>query len=399
MRPVCIADGRWQPHPVKGPDTLQHLDGNRVRWRGRVLLHFAGCDYFRLSRHPAVVRAVSDGLERLGLNVAASRLTTGNHPVYEALEARLSDYFGAPDALVVSTGYLTSTVVAQAMAGDFARVLVDERSHPALQDAALHLGCRVETFGHRNPQDLRRKVRRAGTRGRVIVLTDGMFSLDGSVAPLREYLACLPRTALLLVDDAHGAGILGENGRGTPEQEGVRRDRLVQCITLSKAFGVYGGAVLGTRALRERILKRSRAFVGCTPMPLPLANAALRSVRRLAQGSRMRVRLHRNAEYVKVNLRRVGFAIPEYPGPIIAVRPRGARDTRKLQRGLLEAGIHPPFLRYAGAPEGLLRFVISSEHTRPQLDCLIAALARFKAGGKSGGDRGTARTRAGAACR
>ncbi len=261
---------------MKEPDSLQHLDGTRVRWRGRVLLYFAGCDYFRMSRHPDVVRAASQGVERLGLNVAASRLTTGNHRVYEELEIRLAQYFGAPAALVVPTGYLTSTIVAQAMAGDFARVLLDERSHPALKDAAMHFGCSAVTFGHRNPEDLSRKVRQAGSRGRLVVLTDGMFALDGSVAPLKDYLAGLPRTAMLLVDDAHGAGVLGKRGGGSPEHEGVRRDRLVQVITLSKAFGVYGGAVIGTRALRNRILRRSRAFLGCTPCrcpwPMPRCN-------------------------------------------------------------------------------------------------------------------------------
>jgi len=381
---------------MKEPDSLQHLDSSRVRWRGRVLLYFAGCDYFRMSRHPDVVHAVSQGLDRLGLNVAASRLTTGNHRVYEELEIRLAEFFNAQAALVVPTGYLTSTIVAQAMAGDFARVLIDEQSHPALLDAAMHLDCPVETFGHRNPEDLHRKVRHADRCGRLAVLTDGMFSLDGSVAPLRDYLACLPRSALLLVDDAHGAGVLGAGGRGSPEHEGVRRDRLVQCITLSKAFGVYGGAVIGTRALRNRILRRSRAFLGCTPLPPPLAHAALRSVRQLARGSGMRLRLRRNADHVKRSLRRVGFDIPCLPGPIIAVQPRSARETRKLRSCLLKAGIHPPFLRYAGAPEGLFRFVISSEHTRPQLDQLITALAGFKAAGKSCDGKGNARARGGA---
>ena len=382
---------------MKEPDSLQHLDGSRVRWRGRVLLYFAGCDYFRMSRHPAVVRAVSQGLERLGLNVAASRMTTGNHDVYEELETRLAEFFSAPDALVVPTGYLTSTLVAQAMAGDFARVLLDERSHPALLDAAMHFGCPIEAFGHRNPEALRGKVRQEGSRGRLVVLTDGMFSLDGSVAPLRDYLACLPRTAMLLVDDAHGAGVLGRSGGGSPDHEGVRRDRrVVQSVTFSKAFGVYGGAVIGTRELRNRILRRSRAFLGSTPLPLPLAYAALQSVRRMARGSGMRLRLRRNADHVKRSLRRAGFDIPELPGPIVAVPPQTTTETRKLRRCLLEAGIYPPFLRYAGAAEGLFRFVISSEHTRAQLDQLIAALAGFKDAGKSGDGKETGRTTGGA---
>jgi 7-keto-8-aminopelargonate synthetase-like enzyme len=381
------------------PDSLQFLDGNRVRWRGRELLYFGGCDYFRMSRHPAVLNAASRGLDRLGLNVAASRLTTGNHPVYRELETRLAGFFGAPETVLVPSGYLTGTTAAQAMAGDFDRVLMDERSHPALQDAALHFGCPVRTFGHRDPADLGRKVRSAGPRQRVVVLTDGMFSLDGSVAPLQAYLACLPPTAVILVDDAHGAGLLGGRGRGSLEHEGVGRDRLVQCITLSKAFGVYGGAVVGARSLRRRIVKRSRAFLGCTPLPLPLAHAALQSVRLLERGTPMRQRLWRNADHVKTALRRAGFAIPDQPGPIVALHPRSTHDARRLKACLLDAGIHAPMIRYAGAPDGVFRFVISSEHTAPQLERLIAALARFKGAGRSVGGTGSGPARKRAARR
>ena len=379
------------------PDLFHQINGNRVRWRGRTLLYFAGCDYFRMAHHPAVIDAASQAARRLCLNVAASRLTTGSREIHETLEEELARYFRAKDALLLPTGYLTSTVVAQALAGDFGAVLLDERSHPALQDAALHFGCPIRTFRHRDPENLQRVMGRVQRRGRLVLLTDGMFALDGAVAPLRDYLGCLPADALLLVDDAHGAGLLGVNGRGTPEHDRVPRHRLVQCVTLSKAFGVYGGAVIGTRGLRRKVMARSRAFVGCTAMPPPLAAAALCSIRLMGQrGKAMRLRLSRNADFVKASLRGLGYEIPEYSGPIIAVRPQNANETRRLKARLLEAGIHPPFLRYAGVPNGLFRFVISSEHTRPQLDQLVAALARFKGAGRSGDGKGSGRTTGGA---
>jgi glycine C-acetyltransferase/8-amino-7-oxononanoate synthase len=207
-----------------------------------------------------------------------------------------------------------------------------------------------------------------------MVLTDGMFSHDGSVAPLKAYLKILLRDAQLLVDDAHGAGVLGATGKGTLEHAGVSRQRIIQCVTLSKAFGVYGGAVLGTRELRQRILAGSRAFIGCTPLPPPLANAALQSVKILSRGGKLRARLHRNANYVKASLRRAGLAIPELPGPLIAIHPRSEAETRGMRRRLLAAGIYPPFLKYAGAEKGFFRFVISSEHTRAQLEALVWVL-------------------------
>ena len=384
-------------------EPMQLTGRNFVRWCGRRLVHFSGCDYFRLASHPAVLKAAAIGLKKFGLNVAASRLTTGHHPIYEHLETQLAKFFGAPDALLVSGGYPTSTIVAQALAGDFAYVLMDERAHPALQDAAAHFGCPILKFKHRDAADLQLTVARCGRGSRLIVLTDGMFSHDGSAAPLKAYLKVLPRDAQLLVDDAHGAGVLGATGKGTLEHAGVGRQRIIQCVTLSKAFGVYGGAVLGTRELREKILARSRAFIGCTPLPPPLAKAALSSVKILSRGGKLRARLHGNADYVKAALRRAGFertatrhpATPlpalsspsegeersgcrgvvhgeGLPGPIIAIHPRSEAETRALRRRLLAAGIYPPFLKYAGAETGFFRFVISSEHTRAQLGELVA---------------------------
>ncbi len=378
--PRAVAKPFHNIESMNTPEPLQQIERTCVRWRGRKLVYFSGCDYFRLASHPAVLRAAADGLKRFGLNVAASRLTTGNHRIYEELEAALAKFFGAPEALLVSGGYPTSTVVAQALAGEFSQVLMDERAHPALLDAAGYFGCPIVKFKHRDPEDLKRVVkklpgRRPALRRKIIVLTDGMFSHDGSAAPLKAYLKVLPRAAQLLVDDAHGAGVLGATGKGTLELEGVSRARIIQCVTLSKAFGVYGGAVLGTRALREKILARSRAFIGCTPLPLPLANAALQSVKTLTGGAKLRARLHRNATQVKAALRRAGLAVPNLPGPVIAIHPRSEAETRALRRRLLAAGIYPPFLKYPGAEQGFFRFVISSEHTRAQLDQLVAALA------------------------
>jgi 7-keto-8-aminopelargonate synthetase-like enzyme len=170
--------------------------------------------------------------------------------------------------------------------------------------------------------------------------------------------------------------VLGKCGQGTIEAEGVSRQRIIQCITLSKAFGVYGGTILGTRALREKILERSRLFAGSTPLPLPLASAALTAVKILKTDKSLRRRLFRNSDHVKAALRMAGLAIPETPGPIVPLHLLDERATASLKRRLLKAGIYPPFLKYPGGPaNGLFRFVISSEHSRAQLDQLLEVLA------------------------
>jgi 7-keto-8-aminopelargonate synthetase-like enzyme len=265
---------------------------------------------------------------------------------------------------------------AQALAGEFTHALIDERSHGCLFDAAKLLDCPVLPFKHRNPESARKAARRAGRKAKLVLLTDGLFSHSGEVAPLAEYLQILPASATLLVDDAHGGGTLGKTGGGTAEFLGVIDRRLIRTITLSKAFGVYGGAVIGSRALRKSIVARSRLFVGNTPLPLPLAAAALASLEIVRRDSRLRRRLVFNTSYVKAALRETGVSVNDGPGPIIPFNPRTDREAARLTKKLSAAGIHPPFINYLGGPrDGYFRFAISSEHTPKQLDALVATLA------------------------
>jgi 7-keto-8-aminopelargonate synthetase-like enzyme len=353
---------------------LQQLDRTFVRFNGRKLSYFSGCDYFRLASHPKVISALQTGLKKYGLNVASSRLTTGNHSLYGELERKLAAFFHAEDAALVSTGYISNLVAAQALAGNFSHALVDERSHPSLSEAARFLDCPVVQFKHRDPNALKEAVVRCGPHSKLILLTDGMFSHDGSAAPLAEYLKILPKDAMILVDDAHGAGVLGETGQGAIEHAGVSRRRIIQTITLSKSFGVYGGAIVATLKLRKNIFSRSRMFIGSTPLPLPLASAALQSVALLKSDKSFRRRLIANRDYVKTALNQRGFK-SETPGPIVPIIPKNSTEASRLKRALLKAGIYPPFTKYPGAPAtGYFRFVISSEHTRAQLDRLIRVL-------------------------
>jgi 8-amino-7-oxononanoate synthase len=357
------------------PEPLQQINRTYVRFRQRKLSYYSGCDYFRLASHPRVMAALQAGAKKYGLNVAASRMTTGNHALYRELEAQLADFFAAESALLVSCGYVTNLVVAQGLAGHFSHALIDARAHPSLADAARLLDCPVLQFKSRDPEALALAIRRCGPGSNLLVLTDGMFSSDGSAAPLAEYLKVLPKDALILVDDAHGAGVLGHHGRGAPEHAGVSRRRIIQTVTLSKSFGAYGGAILGTARLRQQILDRSRMFVGSTPLPLPLANAALEGVRILKADKSLRPRLMRNAARVKTALREAGLPLAETPGPIVPLLPRRPSEAARLNRALLAAGIYPPFIKYPGGPpSGYFRFVISSEHSRRQLDSLIEVL-------------------------
>jgi len=357
------------------PSPLQQIDRTYVFHRGKRFSYFGGCDYFRLASHPKVMRAVREGLATFGLNVSASRSTTGNHRLYDRLENELARFFDVEAALLVPNGYAANLAVAQTLAGRFSHAILDARAHPSLADAAQFLDCPVVRFHHRDVEDLGRLRRRLGSGVRPILLTEGMFSHDGSVAPLKAYLRVLPKDALVLLDDAHGAGVLGKTGKGTPEYAGVSRRRIIQTVTLSKAFGVYGGAILATGRMREQIIARSRLFTGSTPLPLPLARAALEAVNILRNGSRLRARLQRNVDRLKKALRGAGLSEQPTPGPVISLIPRDDREAQVLRRSLLRRKILPALIQYPGGPAGgYFRFAISSEHTRTQLVNLMRAL-------------------------
>ncbi len=344
-------------------------------WAGRRrLTYFGGCDYFRLSSHPQVVAAANRAAREFGLGVAASRRTTGNHPLYEELEQSLAVFFGVEAARLVGTGYVTNLIVAQALAGDFTHLLLDAGAHPSLHDAAalITIPCRPYRAG--DAADAVRQQRHLPAQARCLVLTDGINATSGSAAPLGELRAGLRPETWLLVDDCHGLGTVGPTGRGTVELAGLGPERRLQTGTLSKAFGAFGGFILGPRAVIAR-LNNSRLFTGSTPPPLPLVAAALESLKLLRTRPALRERLNRNVATVKSALHAAGRLDAITPGPICRVVPRDAEDEARLRRRLLRAGVFPSFLNYPGVPAGgAFRFTLSSKHARDQIQALIGAL-------------------------
>lgn len=355
---------------------LQQIDRTYVLHRGRRLSYFGGCDYFRLSQHPAVMEAMRKGAREFGLNVSASRLTTGNHRLYETLERELAEFFGVQSAILVSCGYAANLVATEIFARNASHMLIDEKAHASVQDAARYFNGPIIRFRHQDSDHVDRLVRKLGPASAPLLLTDGMFSQNGSIPPLKRFLSVLPARGMILVDDAHAAGVLGKNGCGSIEHCEMPRTRFVQCITLSKAFGVYGGAVLGRANLARDAAIRSRWFSGNTPMPLPLASAALESLRIFRSDQSLRQRLVWNVDYVKSKLRGRGFPVADTPSPIISFAPETQSQATRLKRRLLSREVYPSLIKYPGGPPlGNFRFALSSEHSRRQLDLLITALS------------------------
>lgn len=345
---------------------------------GRRWSYFGGSDYLKMSWHPRVRAAAAAAAAAMGLSAAASRMTTGNLEVYRELEEALGRFLGVRERVVLtSSGYAAPLVAAQALAGVHERVLLDARAHACLADAAALTGLPVGRFPHRDADGLRAALREAGGGTKVLVMTDGLFSQSGEVAPLGAYLEVLPRGATLLVDDAHGVGVLGRRGRGTVEWTGVSPGQVVWTGTLSKALGCYGGWVVGGAGFRRRVTERSGLYTGNTPMPPACAAAAVESLRVMdAEGGERRARLEANMG----PLRAAGFGVGKGPGPMFSLVPAG-RGGDVLGRRLRAAGILPPRIRYPNGPAPeYFRFAISSEHSAEQMAVLREVLESFHGG-------------------
>lgn len=347
-----------QAHAIPPISQVEQIDPTRVRWGGGIYTYFGGCDYLRLSWCPKIRKRIAKEFLTGVSNVGASRTTTGEHEIYARAEGALRNLFGVPDALLVGNGYAANLVVGQTLAGEFDRILIDEKAHPSLRDTARLAGVVPEEFAHRSVNDLRRKLRRR--KGRVLLMTDAVFAPDGAISPLSEYLHALPERGILLADDAHGAGVLGEGGRGSGSHWAIDDDRLIQTITLSKAFGVSGGAVLGEATILRRIRLCAGAYLASTPLAPPLASGVIESVRMMERGSARRRRLRRN-----MNLLGNEAGIPSLSFPVLAAV---SEQVDSVITELQQAGIHPPFIKYPGGQsDGFFRFSISSEHTVSQL--------------------------------
>jgi 8-amino-7-oxononanoate synthase len=238
----------------------------------------------------------------------------------------------------------------------------------------------VKRFPYRDARKLAQEVKHLN-KARTLVMTDGLFAQQGEMAPVREYLEVLPESATLLVDDAHGVGVVGNRGRGVIELPGAARRRIVLTATLSKAFGCYGGMILGSTRLQRRVQERSRILAGNTPVPPPCATAALAAIKVMRrEGGERRARLARHVTPLKAAVRAVGGPIPDAPGPMFSLAPRDASAVRRLRQMLLAAGIYPCHIRYPNGPApSYFRFALSSEHTAQQVDALRGVLSEFYA--------------------
>jgi 8-amino-7-oxononanoate synthase len=340
--------------------TSARRDGVMVERGGRRLVSFSCNDYLGLSGHQALAAAAREAIERFGVGAGASRLVTGNHPLYDELEERLARLKGAAAACVFGSGYLANTGIVPALVGDGDLVAIDELAHACLYAGAQLSGASVIRFPHNDAARLRALLgdRRAG-HAKAMILTDGVFSMDGDLAPLVE-LGRIAREydAWLMADDAHGIGVVG-NGRGSTFAGNIPADVPLQMGTLSKAIGCYGGYLCASAPVIEFIKNRARTLVYSTGLPPPVVAAAIAALDLIAGNPAYAALPLRKA---KAFTRRVG--LPEAASPIVPVivgAPEDALAAAHLleAEGFLAAPIRPPTVP---AGTARLRLAFTARH-------------------------------------
>ncbi len=343
---------------------------------GRRLVAFASNDYLGLASHPKLVAAVVDAVQRYGVGSGASHLISGHHEEHERLELELARFVGLPKALAFSTGYMANTGVIPALVGRGDAVFSDALNHACLIDGARLSRADLHVYPHANLNALEAALTASKAPNKLIV-SDAVFSMDGDIAPIRELVAlCERHDARLLLDDAHGFGVLGPNGEGTLAHLGVRSDRILYMGTLGKAAGVSGAFVAGDAAVIDWLIQRARTYVFTTAMPPMLAAAVRASLEVFRAEPWRRERLREHVALLTRRLRGL-------PWPLIesrtAIQPLVIGDNalvmrlmeRLWQRGFWVPGIRPPTV-----PEGSarLRVSLSAAHTTEQVAALADAL-------------------------
>lgn len=361
---------------------MQSPPGAETIIDGRCYLYFAGTGYLGLQGHPEVIHAACHAARRYGIGSATSRGGLGDTPPVLDVERLAAEFFGSEDAFYFMSGYVVGEILARSVEGEVNRVFIDRCSHYSLFEAARAIGLPVHAFDHRNTNDLAEKLRtELPSGGRPLVMSDGVFAALGTIAPVVEYGEVLSKYAgsALLIDDAHGLGVLGENGRGTIEQAGLTDSpRLLMGGTLSKAIGGYGGIIPGTQTEIEAIKAASHYYQGASAPPIPAAAATARALELVMAEPAMRTRLGENARLLKVGLRELGFETDDTPVPIACLTVGNAANMRRIQSELAARDIMIAyFAAYSGlGPEGALRIAVFATHPQEMIGRLLDELGR-----------------------
>ena len=356
--------------------TLDSPQSPHIVVDGKPYLAFCSNDYLGLANHPQLIASLQQGAQQWGVGAGAAHLVSGHFAAHYQLEQQLAAFVDKPAALLFSTGYMANLGVVQALLGKGDTVFADKLNHASLNDAMLLSRAKVKRYRHGDTAQLEQFLAQTQS-GRKLVITDAVFSMEGDLAPLRELLAlCEQHDAWLYVDDAHGFGVLGEQGHGSLAHFGLASDRIIYMATLGKAAGVSGAFVAAEQVVIDTLCNHAHSYVYTTATPPALSVALSQSLRLIAGGDELRAHLHR----LIVRLRNGLADLPWQMMPsATAIQPLLIGDNQQvlqLSEGLRARGIWVAAIRPPTVPQGTarLRITLSAAHSEAAVDSLIGAL-------------------------
>ncbi len=347
-----------------------------IRADGADVLSFCSNDYLGLANHPALLAALQKGIDQAGVGSGASHLITGHHAMHERLEQALATFVGLPAALYFSSGYMANLGVVSALMHRGDAIFADKLNHASLNDAAVLSRADLHRYQHNDLAHLA-KLLSASKAKRKLVLADAVFSMDGDVAPVPELLAlCEQYDAWLMLDDAHGFGVLGEHGQGILSHFAVQSPRIIYMATLGKAAGVYGAFVAAEQVVIDYLVQQARTYIYTTATPPALANAALAAVEVIKNDASRRAHLQRLIQELKQHLRLKKWQLMPSDTAIQPLLVGSNEGALQLSEYLLTQGILVPAIRPPTVPKDTarLRISLSAAHSTADIARLVSAL-------------------------
>ncbi len=373
-------EARHRQHLYRRRRVVEKNDGAELWVDGQRLINFCSNDYLGLAGHPDIAAAMQQGARDWGVGSGAAHLVTGHTAAHHAFEEELAEFTGYPRVLLFSTGYMANQGVITALMGRGDTLFQDRLNHASLIDGALQSRSKLKRYPHNETAALSEQLRTAS--GEKMIATDAVFSMDGDLAPLPALAEiAAQQQAWLMVDDAHGFGVLGEEGRGTSSHFGLGPTEVpILMATLGKALGTFGAFVAGSEALIEMLIQQARSYIYTTAPPAAVAEASRASLQIVRRESWRRERLNELIARLREHLLKLGLPLMDSPTPI---QPIIAGDvgcalawSQQLEsEGILVGAIRPPTV-----PEGSarLRITLSAAHNDQQFDRLLNALSRLQ---------------------
>ena len=352
--------------------TLESPQGAWLIVDGKKVLNFCSNNYLGLANHPRLKEAARKAIEKFGVGPAAVRTIAGTMTLHLELERKLARFKGAEDAISFQLGFNANLATVPALVGREDVIFSDELNHASIIDGCRLSRAKIVRYNHCDPADLEAKVKQEqGNYRRGIIITDGVFSMDGDIAPLPEIVEIAEKYGLMMmVDDAHGEGVLGRGGRGIVDHFDLHGRVDVEIGTLSKAFGVVGGYVAGKKNVVEWLRQRGRPFLFSSAVTPADVAACIAAVEMLEESTELVDKLWENTNYFKTEMRNLGFDTGKSVTPITPIMLGEAKLAQEFSRRLFEEGVFAMAIGYPTVPRGKarIRVMISASHSREDLD-------------------------------